>query len=290
MDIVKDIKSNSILRESFFTLAKNTFGIDFREWYELGLWNKNYKAYCIKDGNKIISNVSVNPMKAIINGEIKKIAQIGTVMTDKDHRKEGLSRRLMEEVMNEYRNKTDLIYLFPNESVMKFYPKFGFKKGIDNIFIYYPERIKNSNTKLIRMNIRNTKDRNLLRKLFNSRIPNSNIFHLINYWHVFGFYLVFDPPGGIYFDKYTNTVLVYKYKEGVLHLFDVLMQKRLTFKELISMTGIEDIKEVRFYFRPEFDDIDENDYELKFNEDVFVDRRILFTKDSDSCHNAMGHA
>ena len=48
-------------------------------------------------------------------------------MTDEKYRNKGLNKFLMERVMDEWRDQTDFVYLFANESVLDFYPKFNFE-------------------------------------------------------------------------------------------------------------------------------------------------------------------
>lgn len=55
-------------------------------------------------------------------------------MTDNEFQNKGLSRVLMEKILDEWNGKCDLIYLFANDSVLDFYPKFGFKKC--NEYVY----------------------------------------------------------------------------------------------------------------------------------------------------------
>ncbi len=128
-DFIKDYKENYILRESFNTLARNTFGIQFEDWYKLGYWTKNYIPYSIKDGDVIVSNVSVNLMEFNQCGSMKKYIQLGTVMTDKNYRSLGLNGYLMKQVIEDYKDKCNGIYLFANDSVLDYYPKFGFRKA-----------------------------------------------------------------------------------------------------------------------------------------------------------------
>ena len=82
-------------------------------------------------------------------------------MVDKEYRNQGLSRFLMEQVLEEWRESCDLIYLFANDSVLNFYPKFG--------FIPVPEyqhskeiSAENSTTEVIKLNMSEEKDRNYL--------------------------------------------------------------------------------------------------------------------------------
>lgn len=128
---IKDYKEKEVFRKSLSDLGKRTFGINLEEWYQSGYWKEKYIPYSIVDNEKVISNISVNKMDFICNGKIKHYIQLGTVMTDKNHRHEGLSRYLMELILQEYRNNVDGIYLFANASVLDFYPKFGFTRNME---------------------------------------------------------------------------------------------------------------------------------------------------------------
>lgn len=49
-------------------------------------------------------------------------------MTDLAYREKGLQRRLMSEILGDWKDKCDAIYLFANDTELDFHPKFGFKK------------------------------------------------------------------------------------------------------------------------------------------------------------------
>lgn len=78
---------------------------------------------------EVVSNVSVNACHMNYMCKIVKLIQLGTIMTDNDHRGKGYARTLMEEILKDYEGKVDGIYLFANDSVLGFYPKFGFKEA-----------------------------------------------------------------------------------------------------------------------------------------------------------------
>jgi GNAT superfamily N-acetyltransferase len=126
---VKDYKDNDALRKSLSSLAEKTFGIDIEGWYQTGYWADKYIPYSILADGKIVANISVNRMDFISEGDVKRYIQLGTVITDSDYQKQGLSRYLIEAIVEEYKDKTEGIYLFANDSVLDFYPKFGFIKG-----------------------------------------------------------------------------------------------------------------------------------------------------------------
>ena len=124
--IKKIYKDDSARLDLFNELTRKTFGFDFVKWHEAGHFGEMYVPHVIMDKDKVVSNVSVNRMQFDIGGNIKNYIQLGTVMTDEAYGKQGLNRKIMEFVLQEYADKVDGIYLFGNDSVRNYYPKFGF--------------------------------------------------------------------------------------------------------------------------------------------------------------------
>ncbi|MBO6299664.1 MAG: GNAT family N-acetyltransferase, partial [Lachnospiraceae bacterium] len=122
-------RDNEQLRSSFNALAKKVFGLDFENWYQNGFWKDNYNPYSVVIDGEVVSNVSVNYCDMNYKGKLIRLMQLGTVMTDPDHRGKGYLRMIMEKIMSEYEEQVDGIYLFANDSVKEFYPKFGFREG-----------------------------------------------------------------------------------------------------------------------------------------------------------------
>lgn len=130
-----EFKSNycgeETIRESFNHLIEETYGFNFRNWYEGGYWKDRYIPYSLLDGVKVVANVSINVMDFLFLGEKKCYVQIGTIMTEQEYRHQGLSRVLPERVLTEWQSKCDLIYLFVNDEVLDFYPKFVFRPIVE---------------------------------------------------------------------------------------------------------------------------------------------------------------
>lgn len=124
--IKKIYKNDSEALASFNELTRNTFAFDFVAWHAGGHFSDMYVPHVIMDKGKVVSNVSVNRMQFDIGGVIKNYIQIGTVMTDKAYSGQGLNKKIMESILQEYADKVDGIYLFGNDSVLNYYPKFGF--------------------------------------------------------------------------------------------------------------------------------------------------------------------
>ncbi len=124
-----DYRNDKELRDSFNGLAEKVFGLNFEGWYQNGFWQDNYIPYSVVIDGKVVSNISVNRCDMYYKGKTVRLIQLGTVMTDPDYRGKGYARLLMEKILSDYGDKVDGIYLFANDSVVDFYPKFGFTEG-----------------------------------------------------------------------------------------------------------------------------------------------------------------
>lgn len=151
MQIVKDYRENKKLRDSFNELAKKVFNLEFEEWYRNGFWNEKYIPFSVVIDGKVVANVSVNKCDMNYNGEVLKLIQLGTVMTEPDYRGNGYAGMLMNEIMKEYEGKADGMYLYANDTVLEFYPKFGFHKKTEFQYSKHVKNITNDVTEKIPM-------------------------------------------------------------------------------------------------------------------------------------------
>lgn len=128
MRLVKDYMKNDMLRHALNKLTEETFCFNFESWVMNGYFEGDYIPYSFEVDGKIISNVSVNRMHFVLNGEKRYYIQIGTVMTAAEYRNQGLAKKLLDLVIEEYKDKCDGIYLFGDLSALDFYKKMGFKE------------------------------------------------------------------------------------------------------------------------------------------------------------------
>ena len=128
MDIRNGYRHDSALRASFNALAEKTFGLNFESWYQNGFWTENYDPHSVVIDGKVVANVSVNRTDFLVDGKRYRVLQLGTVMTDPEYRGRGLSRAIMESIEPELA-AADGAYLFGNDNVVEFYPRFGFVPG-----------------------------------------------------------------------------------------------------------------------------------------------------------------
>ena len=213
---VKDYRDDKNLRTRLNDLTDKTYGFNFKEWYEAGYWEEVYIPYSLLDGDKLIANASVSIMKMNVLGKKKNYIQIGTVMTDNEYRNKGLSRYLIEKIISEYKEKSDCIYLSANDTVLNFYPKFGFEKV--NEYKYSISKIKEAtNIKKRKLNIDNKEDKKILESILDNSIVNSKLYVEDNK-NLIMFYCLGFLKECIYYIKEYNSVAICEYEEDVLNI------------------------------------------------------------------------
>lgn len=129
-DIRKNYRDDPALRASFNKLAEAVFGLNFENWYQNGFWKDNYIPYSVVENGSVVANVSVNRTDMYFGGAVRHLIQLGTVMTEESCRNRGMIRAIMAEIHRDFPD-VDGVYLFGSDTVVNFYPKFGFCKGVE---------------------------------------------------------------------------------------------------------------------------------------------------------------
>ena len=243
-----DYKGDEKARESFNKLTEKTYGFNFREWYNKGQWQDKYIPYSLFDEDKAIANVSVNIMDTVVCGYKQRFIQLGTVMTDKDYRGQGLSKFLMKKVIEEWEDKCDFLYLFANDSVLDFYPKFGFKKY--NEYQYSIDIFEKDNNLITRkLNIDNLDDRSLFMDIFNNDKYEAKLSQKANK-DLLMFYCDNFLKNNIYYIEEFNVIAICEYDNEVLNLQELFSKKEVDLKRIINVLVNEQTKKVILGFTP----------------------------------------
>ncbi len=252
-ELVSDYRNNEKLKESFNALAMKTFEIDFRGWYNRGYWNDKYIPYSFVDDGKVISNASVNKMSVIINGKTYKGIQIGTVMTDENYHNQGLAKQLMQHIIKEHENTCDFMYLFANNTVLDFYPKFGFTRLNESEFSLDLAKSPiqmNMDAKVKHLTIENNLA--LLEKFAKNRHVNSTILDVKHNEGLLMFYFTLALQEAIFYVEELETIVLMEEEEDTLHIFDIISLNVLNVEAVLANIVKETTKKVIFYFTPDF--------------------------------------
>lgn len=244
-EFISDYKHDKELRISFEALAQKTFGIRFEEWYQLGFWREAYIPYSIMDGRRIISNVSVNKMSFDCNGRRKFFLQLGTVMTDTEFRGKGLNRLLIERILADYKDICDGIYLFANDSVLDYYPKFGFEKAAE---YQYSKKVRNTGEKrAVQWPMTDKSSYAYMEERIRKSWKNS-LFEMDNVG-LYLFYLTYFMKNSVYYIEELKTYVIAEEEEGTLFLHQVISEQEAELDRIIAAFG-KNITKIVLGFTP----------------------------------------
>ena len=271
----KDYKHEEDLRRSFNELANSIFGINFEEWYQKGFWNDRYIPYSFVDEGKVIANVSVNLLDIIVDGEKKRAIQIGTVMTHPDYRNKGLSAKLMNKVLEEYENQYDFMYLFANQTVLDFYPKFGFQKANEVQFTYEYTLSNPSAIGLKKLDGTSKTDLDFIYKLVSERVPVSKQFGTENTEGLLMFYCIYVFNEHIYYDEEEEAIVIFTMEDEKIDIYDIVSRKEVNLESILSKISNGVTKKVVFHYTPDYPGIE-------LQSEVFHGDDVLFVRTSGS--------
>ena len=234
MKIEKNVRLNDKLRKAYNNLSEKTFGINFEEWYQAGYWGEKHIPYSIMDGDVMAANVSVNVIDMVWNGQKKKFIQLGTVETAESYRKKGYSRLIMEEIFKDYEEKCDGFFLFANDTVLDFYPKFGFQKMDE--FHYYKNVNINGDSSIEKVDMKNESMRNS----FVQAIKESRLFSKFD--ASANFELIMFYAGGfmsenVYYDKYSDTYVIAELENEEIVIYGCFSKENVSVDDVVEKFG-----------------------------------------------------
>lgn len=230
--IEKVYRNDKELLDSFNELTRNTFGFDFTGWHAAGHFGEMYVPHVILEDGKVVSNVSVNRMQFDVGGVIKNYIQLGTVMTDEKHRRQGLNRQIMEAILSEYVDKVDGIYLFGNDGVLDYYPKFGFVPSKE--YEYYMLYEKEEAVVAYALERANMEDAEQVRRLDDAIMAGSvnDAFYMSENLDLYHFWLDAEHPESIYYIPQVEAYVIAAIEDDRLMVYQVFGKQKVDIRRL----------------------------------------------------------
>ena len=169
-------------------------------------------------------------------------------MTDEAYRNQGLNRVILDKVIADWHDKCDYIYLFANDSVLNFYPKFGFNK-----FKQYQctkTISKKDNDKYAKkLNMSDNRDRELVCAKANASLPIAKISMLGNA-ELIMFYCISFMKNNVYYIQEYDTIVIANYQNDILEVFDIFCMEEVALETILDYVVNEDTKIVKLFFAP----------------------------------------
>ncbi len=247
MEIRTGYRNNEKYRNSFTALAGKVFGLNLGSWYDNGFWQDDYIPYSVIEGDSVVSNISVNICNFKWGHRIHHLAQLGTVMTDSDHRGKGYSRAIMEKVLDDCDRSFEGVYLYAEEHMSGFYEKFGFIRTDE----YRCTKKVNITSKTTAEKIPMETKEDWVRMVdiiqrkgqYGERV-------MVNNPGLFMFYISGPFSGSVYYIPSCEAYVVASAEGDLLTIYAVFCDEKISLGEVISSFG-SGIKRVNMAFMPE---------------------------------------
>lgn len=276
--LIKNSMSSEKRRKGYNALARKTFGLDFENWYGSGHFDGSHIPYTVFDGDNAVANISVNLMDVRYNGQIKRYIQLGTVMTDKQYRKQGLQRIIFDEIMADYSGKFDAMFLFANKNVTEFYPKFGFEKAVEYCF---EKTVEPEECVVRKLDMTSDKDVAVLKEYYRK----GNSFSALEVKNGFAlemFYLGGPYADNVFYIEEYDAVVVAEKDDDTVTCLDIFGGENYTLEEIMSAFGCRKLimgftpKDIKGFTISPVDDEDTVLFVHTSGENVFAENRLLF--------------
>ena len=233
-------------RESYFHLTQNIFNLDFGPWYESGYADDSFIPYTLYDGHIAVASVGVVTSEFRWKNKKTRFSQISTVMTLPKYRGNGLNRWLLESALEEYRS-SDLIYLYANDSVCSYYPRFGFERMTEYAF-HMP--VIRGNGSYRKLDLKNPIDVALLtEKYMNFNNPFSALTMEHNLSQMM-FHCITFLYDNIYYMEQYDAVVIAAHEADTIFCYDIYSSGEGCISDILSTLATENTTSVVLGFTP----------------------------------------
>ena len=278
--IIENYRDNNHLREEYFKYTETIFpGINFRDWYSHGFWPKEYNPVSLIDNDRIISNISMARMKVLLNGSIVDAIQLGAVGTLPEYRKQGLSRKLLDYILEKYSDSAEFFFLFADEDVYDFYRKLGFEK-IDEHYFVLDSEIPTSTYSARKLDICKVDDFELIKRLVNNRRDLTARFGARDYAYVTLWHILNIHPQNLYYLADEDIIIITTEKDDILKIWDIIYSDQFEIRQILpKIIQSDKITSINYYFPPDI-------IKFPFNQIKSLEDYGLFVRGKFNCRDS----
>jgi predicted N-acetyltransferase YhbS len=220
----------------------------FRRWYGLGGWNEDYVAFSIADGTDIVASASLQRMSIVLRGKWLTGWQLGAVGVLPQWRGRGLQRQIMQRLLGSI-DERDIVFLFANDTVLDFYPLFGFKRVIESVFAAEYD-VKPASEPLRALSIDRAEDLALLARVAATAAPTTREFGARDYGGVLLWYWANFYDGCFYYCEAEDAIIVAELDGATLRICDVLARAPIDLRSYLPRVAKDAAQRVEFGFTP----------------------------------------
>ncbi|HEM1674655.1 TPA: GNAT family N-acetyltransferase, partial [Listeria monocytogenes] len=195
--------------------------------------------------------------------------------THPNYRGQGLAKNLLNHVIAKYEDQYDFLYLFANDTVLDFYPKFGFERIEESSFTVDACNLKKKASKLKKLNPDNKTDFQLISRIVSKRAPLSNILDVKESEDLLMFYVLIALKNELYYLEELDVIVLMEQEGTDLYVLDILSTKKLDVVEVLSYLSTKKIETIHLLFTPEKSKYIDAAYIIETEDMLFVRPNVL---------------
>lgn len=238
------------LQDAFIEYVPKVFAnISFRRWRDVGAWDDGYTAFSEMQGDQIVASASRQRMDIVLHGQRMRAWQLTAVGTLPEWRRRGLQHEIMSRLL-EATPKDEMIFLFGNESVVGFYPRFGFERHREHFF-RAPHAVVPGGPALRVLSFENAEDRALVLRVAASAGPITTGFGVRNHGGIALWYWTNLFPNAFRYLPEADAIIVATQTGDLLEIYDVLATKQIDLASALPRIATAPVSQLEFGFTPD---------------------------------------
>jgi GNAT superfamily N-acetyltransferase len=237
------------LKRQFMAFLKDIHGLDLTLWDNMGYWDNKYRPFSLFKNKTLVSSLCIYSMDMTILGERHLVAQISAMGTIPEFRRQGLGLDLIQRAMKWAGDHHDFFFLFADTDAYPFYNKCGFRL-VDEHAVYYPISGITAQPGVKKLSVQRKDHLDLIYRCAAEREPVSDIIGVCNE-KLFMFWCLYFLKDNIYYIDELDILVLYRRKNGLLTIFDIVGKKVPPFSEIYPFIGDMNDKTVEFLFMPD---------------------------------------
>ncbi len=246
-------KHDTAWHDPFYRFVSEIFrGSDAKSWAlweEFGGWDDGYEVFAIAVDDRLVATIGRTRMRYVVDGAERVGYQLGAVATRDGFRRRGLARQLMGWVVDKLDRPDQPIILFANETVLDFYPRFGFRRVMQSRFLARAEL--RATGRLARpCELAHVAERARLAELCWRARPMSQRFAARDYYFILLWHLTNRPVRAFWLDG-LDAVIAATMAGDRLILHDLIAAAPFDLRQALPLLCAEPATEIEFCFSPE---------------------------------------
>lgn len=242
-----EVRDCPAVRTQFDQLSQTVFDLSFADWYQNGYWTNTYRPNVLLHHETVVANVSATTICTEWDGCRKQYLQLGTVMTAPAYRNRGLATFLIYSVLDAWRECADAVFLYANDTVLSFYPRFGFRQAQEYqcCALVTPKK-----SRIRKLDMATQEDVQLLLALYHQGNPFSRL-QLLENDGLLLFYCTQSLRDCIYYCEDFHAVVIAEFHSGHMLCYDIFGGHSHRLSDILSSVAQPDTVQVAFGFTPQ---------------------------------------